>query len=265
MLTISAKHAVTMTQLSGIDVPERTNVSKQWRGVRHADLATAILEGCADEGLDVRDTQWGVNGTGSDLFGGVDITPSPQAGLHLPDGLGLALGVRHSNVGRYAVTFAVGARVFICSNGMIVSDFTVSHKHTVSLVLPELVRLALRRFLDEARGVAEQVETLRALPVNDAQAAVAILDAARFDELPPRYALDVWQAWQTPAHVDFMPRTGWSLHNAFTQVAKTLAPTSQYALLRALPHRVRQAGTAASASASAIDRALSLVLEGSEA
>lgn len=241
MFTICTENCVPLEALAAIPVPERTNVSALWRGVNHGDLAEEILRSCIERGLYVVESQWGTNKSESDLFGAIELAPNRSHDIALPEGMGLALGVRHSNAGRYAVTFAVGARVFVCKNGVLTGDFLVSHKHTIALVLPELIGLALDRYLTEARQLSVQVEAMRNMILSAERAAQVILDAAYCEELPPRYVMAVWREWLTPTHADFLPRTAWSLHNAFTTVAQQLALPSQYKLLRALPHRVMSA------------------------
>lgn len=243
MLTISSKYRRTLTQLDGIDIPTREGVSARWKGIRHSDLAHIVLEACAEHNLTVTNADWGVNKQQTDLFGSLDLSPSDDMNIVTPSGTGLSLAVRHSNVGEYAVTFAVGARVFVCANGMLYGDFVVSHKHTISLVLCDLVDLAMRRFIGESRKLAAAIAALQSLPMTDAHAARAIMDATFYDEMPERFALAIWKQWKTPAHADFLPRTGWSLHNAFTEVAKSMAPATQYTLLRALPRRITLAAS----------------------
>jgi len=51
--------------------------------------------------------------------------------------------------------------------------------------------------------------------------------ATRASVLPASRLPKVIEAWEEPAHAEFLPRTAWSLFNAFTEVQKGAPPRAQ--------------------------------------
>src|SRR5688572_22803072 len=101
--------------LNLIPIPARTNVSERWQGVGHGKLATAIVKRVEAAGLQVAREEWYVNPKRDTMWGSVDITPESMCNvnkgvtLDIGQQANFSLGLRHSNGGRYAVSFAVGA------------------------------------------------------------------------------------------------------------------------------------------------------------
>lgn len=54
-----------------------------------------------------------------------------------------------------------------------------------------------------------------------------MVEAIRSNVMPASRLPKVIEAWEEPAHVEFLPRTAWSLFNAFTEIAKTSPPRAQ--------------------------------------
>ena len=54
-----------------------------------------------------------------------------------------------------------------------------------------------------------------------------MVEAISSNVLPASRLPKVIEAWEEPAHAEFLPRTAWSLFNAFTEVAKSSPPRMQ--------------------------------------
>jgi len=252
MLYLHGEGVANREQLHEITVPNREGiVSNRWVGISHGVLADTIVEAAGERGLFIAKEQWQTAGTQSaDLFGSLDFKKergrrdrmivSPLADLELPEGMGLSLGVRHSNLGKYAITFAVGGRVFVCSNGMMVGQFTLKRKHTTGLNLRKEIDLALDRYVEEAPALVSAVAEFRNSTVSNDEAARILVEAGRQRVLAWSHLPDVDTQWQTPEFPDFEDRTEWSLLNAFTYVAaRNLSATGQFRLQKELPQLFR--------------------------
>jgi hypothetical protein len=217
MIYTAGKDLLTRKQLNIIKVPTRTNVSDNWEGINHGKLATTVVKRVEHAGLQVLREYWYTNPKRDTLWGAVDIAPeNASPSLDIGQDACFSLGVRHSNLGRYAVSFAVGARIGVCDNGMFAGDFVLKKRHTKALKLEELVDEGITRYLKECEDLEEMINGWRAIDLTDRDAA---------------YLKDVDKNWRTPPHEEFAPRTAWSLYNAFTETTKKMSPPRQLKLL----------------------------------
>jgi hypothetical protein len=151
-----------------------------------------------------------------------------------------SLGVRHDNVGRYAVTFAVGARIAVCSNGVFSGDFVLKNRHYDSLNLDDAVAEGVERYLTETDTLIKFIQNMQAVTLDDRDASHLLVSTAERMSgndhgcINWNHLRSVWENWKTPPHDEFQPRNQWSLYNAFTQVGKELSPPRQMSLLKGL-------------------------------
>lgn len=240
---IEPSQSLSRTQLHKIPIPDRGPLPL-WQGVQHGELADLIVKTAQSLGLEIQEERWKTNTTGTDLWGALDFSNVPdvkgKVQRSLPPGIGLSLGVRHSNAGRRALQFAVGARVYVCSNGLFVGDFVVSRRHTRNVDLEALVRSGFERYMSR---VVEDVTALQlelsSHPITDGMACRVMLLAAELGVLPWKSLKGVYTLWEYPAHPEFEPRTEWSLFNCFTEQAKQLSLPKQYKLHEHLEELLR--------------------------
>lgn len=239
MLCLGAKgsRSIPIDALATIEIPDRENVTSVWKGVKHADLRDEIVSVAQrDYGFTVSQERWGVASKGDgDLYGVVQFLNGDHLDITVPTGMGLALGVRHSNLSHFAIKMAVGAQVFVCANGCMSGDFIVSRKHTSGMNLHHVIEVAMSTFIDKARDLDAMVRALQDRRVDDRDAAYFILEAVRRKLIAPRFADMVYGLWKTPPHEEFTPRDAWSLYNAFTEAVKIMPPRVQYGVLRDMP------------------------------
>lgn len=238
MLFGNGKGCITRKQLALIPIPVRTKDSPYWVGLNHGYLADKICERLTAAGHTIVSEAWKVNGTQSDMFGSVDIVTNPLYGLDLNMGQGgyFSFGVRHSNVSRYAVTFAAGARVSVCSNGLIMGEYMSSRKHTLNIDLDKNIDDAIMIFHDHAQTISEFVWRLRRSSLTLHQASEYIMEAGRRGIIAWTHLKAVDYFWRNPQYEQFDELTKWALFNAFTEVAKTIPAPAQMHCLLELKH-----------------------------
>ena len=248
MFTLSAAPTIpaqTPAQLSTIPVPPvapwaSRAVHSRWRPIQHGELAQTILEQADALGLEVHRHSWQTSGPGdTELFGSLDFSRNPC--LDVPDGMLFSLGVRHSNAGRYALTLVTGARVIVCTNGMLVGEQVLSRRHTEDLDLLATVRRGLEASVAQADRVGAWVTRLTSTALTDPQADRLMMAAARCRVLSWSALHHVDRAWRRPPHEVFEARNAWSLYNAFTEVARERSPAVQLKAFRGL-HRLFDGG-----------------------
>ena len=235
MLMMAEKYKKTRDVLHEIKITDRNNRTDRWLGVQHGELADMIVTSAIDHhGLDLVSEQWGTNPDGGDMFGCLDFRTPREQGIHLPKGVKLSLGVRHSNRGRFAVSFAVGARVTVCANGMFVGEFNLKHRHTTGIDLEGLINGAFDRFLKDSQQTSAFISDMQQHRLTDQEASHLIMQAAHQKAMAWKYVEEVFNLYTEPPHAEFEQRTAWSLYNAFTETAKTMSPVNQFRLLEVL-------------------------------
>jgi len=265
--------AQTRAQLHDIPVPPRTDVGRLWEGVNHGVLADTITSYVQKIGLQITNEGWYTNPNGSALFGALDLdTSNTDFALNIPGSPAtFSLGVRHDNLGRYAISFAVGARIAVCANGMFSGDFVLKHRHLrpntqsinqhlqsksttnynepipgLSQLTDAQLRELSQRNLEEtvAEGVENYLQELdsvqllavgmQQVPMDDRDASYAIMKAGERGIFKWRHLESVYHNWQNPTHDEFEPRTLYSFYNSATEVVKSFSPAVQFNTLKRL-------------------------------
>ncbi len=69
-----------------------------------------------------------------------------------------------------------------------------------------------------------EIAAMKVRELPPAQAHHLMVEAIRANVLPASRLPKVIEAWEEPRHEEFVPRTAWSLFNAFTEVQKAHTP-----------------------------------------
>ena len=193
------------------------------RPIPHIELLETIDRVLDENHLEVLSETVAVNRKNTNLFGVMDVRDA-----NLTEGdFTTSLGFRSSNMQKLPVAFVAGAKVFVCDNLCFFGDWKVlKRKHTINLNLLDEVRHGFDVFLNQARDNLETVNRLKETPLSDAQAKCFVFDSFANGVFPIKCFDDVVKEYwaETPRHLEFAPRSGWSLVNAFTEVAKSLKP-----------------------------------------
>ncbi len=140
----------------------------------------------------------------------------------MPDGRA-ALGLRTSNNKTMAIQICAGLAVFVCDNLAFRGDMiALRRKHTSGLRLQGELSQAVMRFQEHIGILTSEIQGLKRRELSDESAKAFIHDAFVRHVMPVRLLPEVSQAYFEPQVSEFEPRTAWSLHNAFTGVAKTM-------------------------------------------
>jgi hypothetical protein len=143
-----------------------------------------------------------------------------------PEVVGLRMGVVHSNDSAFALRLIVMPMVLVCSNGMTVSGGSIAcqKRHTKGLDLVPALDAGIRTFLDRTERIEGTIERLKEIDFSSLERADHLIVEAGRRRIMPWSALGkVEKAWREPPHPEFDERTGWSLYNAFTEVAKSFS------------------------------------------
>jgi len=238
MITVAQGKSTYRSHLGRVPVPEAGS-RKKWEGVNHGALANAVVEGIKGKGLEIAQEKWYVSPkTRNVLFGAIDLKASESLpSLEIGQGASFSLGIRHGNGGEYALSFAVGARIHVCSNGMFFGDFVFRNKHYpgVNEKLPGYVDRAIEAYIKQCEDLEQMINAWRELPLNDKDASYLMMEAHARGYVQFQHLERVHDLWRKPIHEEFEDKTAWTLYNDFTEMAKErMSPPRQMKLLTGL-------------------------------
>lgn len=235
MIYISPNNQISLNDLREVAITDRGRRSEEWQGIQHGHLADTIMQRATEAGLEVADSRWFVKNNGDVLYGHVDFkygvtigTPGKKSDFNF------SIGIRHSNCGRYALGFIVGARVLSSDSGFMCNEIQLNRRHTFKVVLEDVIDDGIAEYINMADDIEAKISSLKRFQVDDRDAALLAFKVHDYNLLPFKYIEDVWTKWSRPMISEYKPRTAWSLYNAFTQTVKELQPHRQVYLLRQL-------------------------------
>lgn len=212
---------LTRPQLALVPTPAATLTHQT---IPHIEIVNSLEEQLAFRHIAITGEEYAVTKDGKNFFGVMTL----DQGI---DGAGFALGVRNSHSKQFRLSITVGLRIFVCSNLCFSGDFSiVLAKHSKNFRLKDAISIGI----DEAqRGfgpMQRRVEAWKDRQLSDDQARLTIFRAFIEDQLdaPKHLAKDVWGNWVNPQFDEFLPRTAFSLQNAFTSAFKQLEPVPMY-------------------------------------
>ena len=133
------------------------------------------------------------------------------------------IGVRNSHDKSVAAGLIAGVRVTVCANGMFTGDdICLNRKHTSRLYedLDQKIDEGFQKVFSEWEANDLRIMRYRETEISDQRAHDLIIRSVDAEALPPSAIPRVLKEYRKPWHEEFMPRTAWSLHNAFTEVMK---------------------------------------------
>lgn len=138
------------------------------------------------------------------------------------------VGVLNSYDQSRSVSILFGARVFVCSNGMIICERQLKTRHTINVWdrIPSLVGQAVLAFGDTIIKAQRRNDRLREVKVDDRRAIDSFaLDVCRLGLLPETKAVAYANEIHNPSF-DYGTHetTLWNIHNAYTHTAKGMEP-----------------------------------------
>jgi hypothetical protein len=225
----------TVAQYEGRNVPrEQVNAiptplpTSTWRPISHMDAIDVTLSQLDVLGYRVVGEQHTLANHGKEYFGQLQLQEPNQPADRT---WGLMLGIRNSHTKRFALRFAFGQIVFVCSNGAFYVErgVTGSRKHTSMIYndLPLLVRGTLERLPKYTELMAKRETVYRSIRLDeefekDVYAAGAVW--VRSGVIPGSKLKPILDEYMDPTFEAFRDRTLWSFFNATTHVMKDLSP-----------------------------------------
>jgi hypothetical protein len=214
VLSHADSNLVTRVQLAALPPVVTTDTFKP---VAHIELVKTLEEALRLRKIKIVREQFAINLSGAKLFGTLDLS------LKGVRGSCASLGIRTANDKSMSIQIIAGMRIFVCDNLAFNGDIVcVDRRHTSGLDLIGELEAAVMKYERHYRSLTIKVENLKARKLVDAEAKAMIYDVFAKEAMPVRFFHSVGEEYFHPRHKEFRPRTAWSLHNSFTEVAKQM-------------------------------------------
>jgi len=211
----------TKADLASAPVPEPTS---SYHPVAYGRFVEEVELHVPRFGLAVQSSQFALARDGSQMFGVLTCANGHNAGDYA-----LAIGLRNSYDRSLSVGLVAGTRVFCCDNLAFSGEVAMTRKHTANVFrdLPDLIYRMLSQVTVLKTRTDEEIVGMKVLPMPPERAHHVMVAAIRAGISPASRLPKIIQAWDEPKHEEFVPRTAWSLFNAFTEVLKSGPPRQQ--------------------------------------
>jgi hypothetical protein len=217
---------VTRAELMAVPAPEPTAT---FRPVPHYELIDMLDHVLTQSSIHIRDERFALRRDGAVLFGVLQLAYGETG-----DGIA-ALGLRTGNNRTMSLQICAGLSVFVCDNLVFRGDLiALRRKHTSGLNLKEELMLAVIKFQEHFGRLTDEIDSLKRQNLADIEAKALIHDAFTTGLMPVRFLPDVSKQYFEPQLKEFEARNAWSLHNAFTGVAKEMPMTTRLPAIQAL-------------------------------
>jgi len=218
---------VTREQLALVQTPDAT---RSFKPVPHIELINTLEHVLNLNQITIRKEQFALRRDGATLFGVLQLGYQDTV-----DGMA-ALGLRTSNNRTMSIQLCAGLSVFVCDNMVFRGDLiALNRKHTSGLHLRTEINHAVLRFQDHFGRLTGEIENLKERSLSDTEAKAMMHDVFTQGILPIRLLPNASKLYfESFVDAFFCPRNAWSLHNAFTTVAKEMPITTRMPAIQEL-------------------------------
>lgn len=204
----------TLRELKEIPVIKLPGSSNRWKGIQHGELVETIYEKLEERDISIKEQSWYPNGPELQRLNGSMQLEVP--GVKAVEGTSFSLGIQHSNLGDHALKFAVGAKIFICSNGMVAGDYTVKRRHTIGVDLMESIGIGIDTYVNRVKEIPTIINNMKETEMENVTVDRALMKAGREHLISWSRIGQVDKEYRKPTFGEFNQKTAWSLYNAFT-------------------------------------------------
>ena len=211
----------TKADLAAVPVPEPT---ESYHPVPYSRFIEEVELHVPRFGLTVQSSTFALAREGNQMFGVLTCVNGKPAADYA-----LAVGIRSSYDRSLALSCCSGSRTFVCDNLAFNGEVTMHRKHTLHVFrdLPDLIYRMLSQVSSMRERIDGEIAAMKVRELPPAHAHHLMVEAVRANVLPASRLPKVMEAWDEPKHEEFVPRTAWSLFNAFTEVQKAASPRAQ--------------------------------------
>jgi hypothetical protein len=221
MLLHCGANLVSRGELCSVPTPSRT---RSWHPLPHSTVVGEVEEQLESCGFTITEKAYALSHEGNRFFGVLSIT---VPGRSITD-YGFAIAVRNSHDKSFPAGITAGSRVFCCDNLAFKSSegIVITRKHTRWAMrdLHQLTARAVGQLGDRLIQLDNRIARYKDVEINDARAHDIVIRSLDAGVVTTTQVPEVLREWREPSHDAFLPRTAWSLFNAFTETHKKVNP-----------------------------------------
>ncbi len=215
LLLDTGANRICRAELQRIPTPAAT---RTWKPVSHANAANMVLGEALVRGFNVTSEEYGVNPSGTQMFGVLRFHPEGH-----PE-WSRALGLRNSHDKSIALGLTAGLSVMVCSNLCFGGETTIHRRHTSGIDIGNLIPQAFDALEMQYARLEARVDILKLMRLSENKARALTVIAAEHKIIPSCDILPVFDEFRQPRHEEFAANNMWSLYNSFTEIAKKYSP-----------------------------------------
>lgn len=205
--------------LIGLPMPQATSTHQP---IAHIEIVEKLIETLSFRHIQVTNEQYAISIDGMRCFGTLELNNEW-------DGMTYAIGFKNSNDKSCRLGMTVGMRVHVCSNLMLMGDYTpVFKKHSKSLDLIDTLSIGVDKMQRSFEPMQGKIRTWKATKLSIKEAQVMIYRAYLENKFPMQAMKETHKEFFNPTYEEFEGRSMFSLHNAFTSSFKQLNAMRMY-------------------------------------
>jgi hypothetical protein len=210
---------VSREDLALIPLPDETATFKP---MPHNELANRVITISNDllRGFTLTRETYGVNRQGAQMFALLAYyqTSNPERGI--------SVAFRNSLDKSMAIGVCLGINVFVCDNMAMHGDISVMRKHTSNMFadLENMLISTTYKANDKYLALDTSLRGMQDIALTDVQAFGLAGNLFAKGIVSPRQLPVLIDQWNKPNHVEFQPRSLYSLYNDVTEALKTSPP-----------------------------------------
>jgi len=193
----------------------------RWNPIGHSRVIEITEDAIRNAGFGVVKSDFQMSHEGHRMFGSyhLDRLFGPQEGARL------VVGCRNSTDKEFAMAFAAGESVLVCSNGCFFGDMVVSRKHTLNCDADFASQIAdrIKHLPQVVADATERIDFLRNERVSEARTHDLACRGVKEGVFIAAEAFKILDEFENPSFEDQGSGTLWGLHNAATHVFKKRA------------------------------------------
>ncbi len=205
---------VDVEELDRVPCPPPTDT---WFPVKHSVVLDRVCQTLTGAGFGIESMQLSLARDNARFFGTLTLKN------RLNNDACLAVGVRNSTDKSFPIGLVCGSRVFVCDNFAFSSEIVIARRHTqvwLRTRFNEAVSKAVLGLHEYQASAQQRIAQLQDWELSPLEADSLLLKSFETGIVSSRLLPAVIAAWRNPEHVEFQPRNGWILLNAFTGVLK---------------------------------------------
>lgn len=212
-------YVVTEQELCNVIVPKET---RTYKPVPYCDLIDLTKKGAKEVGLVLRGEMYRATANKQIATARYDFNYGTD-----PE-MGLSIAWQNSYNKQVSLKFAIGAHVFVCSNGACFGDigsFKKKHVGEIQTVTPEMIKDYLSTATTVYEKMVGQKEKMKSIPINNRQRGMILGDLYFFDDvLKETQIAIIKKELKKPTFNYNAADSLWELYNIVTFALKEVHP-----------------------------------------